>query len=298
MIHRLRRGSPGLESLWEVRNPPERLHVEGSLEPLSLLPARGLAVVGTRHPTLRSVNRLRGWILDLRGSGLCIVSGLAVGIDRAAHLAAIEAGLPTVAVLGTGLGSRYPVDNSDLREAIVAAGGAVVSEFDDGEEPAARNFLQRNRLIAAWAQATWVVEAPVQSGALNTANWARQHERRCFATPCFPGDSSLLGNQGLIDDHAAIPFWGPHSLGVEWLELATLGRRGARRLTVIPAVSDDARQLAAMAVGGLPVQDLLDRSAAVSWHPPRFFAALREALQAGLLLDENGLVLKNPAISE
>ena len=98
-------------------------------------------------------------------------------------------------------------------------------EAVDADTPAAvrsrgeRNAA-RNRLIAGWAKAVWVVEASCRSGALSTARWAREQDRDCYATPCFPGDLALEGNQKLIDRHHAIPFWRAHSLGQTWLELA------------------------------------------------------------------------------
>jgi DNA processing protein len=207
---------PQLRELWVEARDPSRLSL------LDELPERALAVVGTRNPMPRSEWFTEHLVRSLRDSRLIIVSGLARGIDQIAHESALESELPTLAVLGCGHDYVYPPESLALRKAIVEAGGLVISEFSPHTPPARQHFVKRNRCLAAWSKATCVIEAPARSGSLITADYAMEHHATVFSVPAFPGDPSFAGNQRLIDEHAAIPLWGAHSLGVTWLELATL----------------------------------------------------------------------------
>lgn len=196
---------------------------ESALTLLELLPYAGLAVVGTRHPQRRSLRFVRNLIEGLSAHPRIVISGLALGIDQAAHEAALVFGLPTIAVLGCGHEHHYPDGSHEIRSRIVEAGGLAISEFAPKEEPRPYRFVQRNRLIAAGASATCMIEAGQRSGALLTADYAFQLDRPVFALPNFPGERGFEGNQRLLDSHSAQPLWGPHSLGSVWLELATSG---------------------------------------------------------------------------
>jgi DNA protecting protein DprA len=240
----------------------------------------GLSVVGTRDPQFRCLGLTREWLLPLArvNPRLIVVSGFARGIDTAAHSAALEAELPTVAVIAGGLGYCYPKENHELREKILASGGLLLSESPMEETPAPHFFLQRNRIIAALGQATWVVQAGLPSGALSTASWAQKLGRKVYATPCCPGDPSFAGNQRLIDQGFATPAWGPHSFGETWLELATVEHwRRKPRASAAPA----ARLLweirrRSRSEQGASMQDLLDWAIAQGWSPVKFFSALQE----------------------
>lgn len=205
---------------------PKRLFVqyqyESALEILNELPSRGLAVVGPRNPSLRAESLLKSELIKLRDQHLIILSGFARGVDAIAHEMAIEIGLPTLAVLGCGLQVNYPLQHSSLKKRILESGGLLISEFDLDAAPQTFHFPLRNRLISHWSKALWVVEAQRKSGTLNTASWARTYDREVFATPSFPGEIKNIGAQDLIDAKCAHPFWGIHSLGQVWLELATL----------------------------------------------------------------------------
>jgi DNA processing protein len=160
---------------------PPVLFVEGSLEVLS--DERSVAVVGTRRPSeagRRVAARIATAIVRCDAT---VVSGLAVGIDGAAHAAAVEAGGRTIAVLGGGHDRLYPTAHRRLADEIVANGGAVVSEFPPWVEPAAWSFPKRNRVISGLATATIVVEAGRRSGALITARWALDQGREVFVVP-------------------------------------------------------------------------------------------------------------------
>ncbi len=303
-IHHFRKNEASLvfpAELWQVDQPPEELHVQGkdsALALLSCLRERGLAVVGTRRPQARSLRIIGNAMEDLKGTDLIILSGLALGIDAKAHEAALEAGLPTVAILGGGIDRPYPRENIPLMERILASGGLVVSEFPMGSTPRPHHFLKRNRLIGAWPKAVWVVEASFRSGALNTACWARDHHRYCLATPCFPGDPALAGNQKLLDEDHAITFWNVGSLGIAWLSLASKGRRKQGT----SSTRDDATDEAILALevekqtterGGAQVSSLLDWALARGWAPGKFFQALQKAIEEKLVLDEEGILVRN-----
>lgn len=205
----------GIEGLWLQGRPG----VEALLEKL---PACGLTVVGTRTPYLRTCQWLSRCLETLRGTDLVLLSGLARGIDGIVHEAALQAGLPTIAILGSGLEApTYPPEHAGLRQRILEAGGFLLSEWPGETPPLGFHFLRRNRFLAVLAQALWIVQAGWRSGALNTAAWGRQLSRTCYATPCFPGDFGFAGNQSLLDRDQAQPFWTVQSLGSTWLSLAT-----------------------------------------------------------------------------
>jgi DNA protecting protein DprA len=206
-----------------VRQPPDRVWIEGRESAFRLidrLPADGFAIVGTRSPDRRALFLLVETVRRLRGSPLIILSGLARGIDSAAHEAALAAGLPTIAVLGCGIRTTYPPENTRLRKRIVEAGGLIISDFPPEAEPLPSYFISRNRLIAGFASATWIVQSGYRSGALNTAHWAVKHERALYVTPSFPGDPSFLGNESLLlKEVSAKPLWSAESLATHWISL-------------------------------------------------------------------------------
>jgi DNA processing protein len=169
------------QRLRRVDMPPPLLFVRGSLESLSAPSA--VAVVGTRRPTDRG-RKIAGWIGSaLARAGAVVVSGLAVGVDGAAHAAVVAEGLPTVAVLGGGHACLFPKAHERLADAIVGSGGAVVAELPP-DTPATRGtFPRRNRVLSGLSDATVVVEAGRRSGALITAGWALEQGRGCFLVP-------------------------------------------------------------------------------------------------------------------
>lgn len=131
-----------------------------------------VAVVGTRAATPYGRRLAHGFAAELARAGCCVISGLALGIDAAAHEGALSTGGATVAVLGSGHRHLFPLRNSDLAERIVAQGGAVLSPYPPEQDARPWQFLARNGVVAALADAVLVVEAPARSGALNTASWA------------------------------------------------------------------------------------------------------------------------------
>jgi DNA processing protein len=165
--------------LLETSDPPPLLYVRGRLE---LLQRPALAVVGSRNATAQGVTNAQSFAKSLSDAGLTIVSGLALGIDAAAHRGGLAGPASTVAVLGTGIDVVYPRANAELA-AEIAERGALVSEFALGIGALAPNFPRRNRLISGLAQGCLVVEAALASGSLITARSAAEQNREVFAVP-------------------------------------------------------------------------------------------------------------------
>jgi DNA processing protein len=167
------------QSLLEIADPPNVLYVRGNP---ALLQKRGLAMVGSRNATPQGLQTAESFARAFAAEGLCIISGLALGIDAAAHRGALAAGGETIAVIGTGVDRMYPARNKDLALAI-ADRGAIVSEFPLGTPVMAANFPRRNRIISGLSRGVLVVEAAPESGSLITARLAGEQGREVFAIP-------------------------------------------------------------------------------------------------------------------
>jgi DNA processing protein len=184
-------------------DPPAVLYVRGDLQAATAQDVVALAIVGSRGASARGRTLARGMARDLARAGGVVVSGLARGIDTAAHEGALDGGGPTVAVLGSSLDQVYPPENQGLANRI-AARGAVVSEFPFGHAPLPGHFPRRNRVIAGMCQATVVVEAAAKSGALITARYALEEGREVMAVPGHPADRGAEGTNALLRDGAAL----------------------------------------------------------------------------------------------
>lgn len=181
-------------ALREVSGAPWALYVRGDV---SLLGRPAVAVVGTRKCS--DYGRRSAWAIaaGLSRAGLCVVSGMALGIDTIAHRAALNAEGDTVAVLGCGVDICYPTQNEELRDSIVSR-GLVVSEFAPGMPALPRHFPARNRIVSGLCLATIVIEAGVKSGALITARYAADQGREVFALPGRIDDATAEGTNSLI----------------------------------------------------------------------------------------------------
>jgi DNA processing protein len=166
-------------SLLEIADPPALLYAAGRSE---LLSRPALAIVGSRNASAQGESNAESFAKALSDAGLTIVSGLALGIDAAAHRGGLAGAAATIAVLGTGIDVVYPRRNADLA-AEIARRGLLISEFAPGTEPAAHNFPRRNRVISGLAQGCLVVEAALASGSLITARAAADQGREVFAIP-------------------------------------------------------------------------------------------------------------------
>jgi len=188
------------ELLRQIAAPPLLLYVNGDPECLHL-PA--LAIVGSRNPTQGGVRNANDFAEHLGAAGFSIVSGLAQGVDTAAHQGALQAKAQTVAVLGHGIDRVYPAANRDLAHRI-AARGALVSEYPLGSHPVKHHFPERNRLISGLSLGTLVVEAARRSGSLITARLAAEQGREVFALPGSIHNPLARGCHQLLRDGAKL----------------------------------------------------------------------------------------------
>lgn len=186
--------------LKEIADPPPLLFVQGDVDCLAQWQ---LAIVGSRNPSHAGQDSAFEFARYLASGGLQICSGLADGIDAAAHKGALAGGGKTIAVVGTGLDRVYPAKNRDLAHQI-AAQGAIVSEFPLGTPPLAENFPRRNRIISGLSLGTLVVEAALRSGSLITARMAMEQGREVFAMPGSIHNPLARGCHQLIREGAKL----------------------------------------------------------------------------------------------
>ena len=189
------------ERLREIYDPPALLWARGDA---SLLEKHALAVVGTRHPTPYGTGMAEKLSRDLAARGLIILSGMARGIDTAAHRGALEAKRPTIAVWGTGIDVVYPKENKSLAEQIVATGGLILSELPLGTFPAPQNFPRRNRILSGMSVGVLVIEAGENSGTRVTARCALEQNREVFAVPGNVTTKNAWGPNMLIKQGAKL----------------------------------------------------------------------------------------------
>lgn len=186
--------------LRHIADPPLLLYCEGEIE---LLNQPALAVVGSRAPTPIGVETAQAFAMQLARLGFVITSGMALGIDTAAHRGALSVTGKTIAAVGTGLDRIYPARNSELAAQIRSA-GLLISEFPLGTAPLARNFPQRNRIISGLSRGVLVVEAGIQSGSLITARMALEQGREVFAVPGSIHNPTSKGCHLLLRDGAKL----------------------------------------------------------------------------------------------
>ena len=187
------------ECLKLIHNPPVGLYWQG----IHHLAERSIAIVGTRRPTLYGLRMAKLFAAELAQAGFCIVSGLARGIDTAAHKGALEVGGQTVAVCGCGLDHIYPPENLDLMQSIVKH-GAAVSEFPFGRRADRQTFPMRNRIVTGMSQALIVIESDASGGSLITARFAGEQGRALMAVPGRIDQASSAGCHQLIRDGATL----------------------------------------------------------------------------------------------
>ena len=187
--------------LRQIYDPPLVLYVRGDV---SVLSQPGIAVVGTRHPTPYGSGMAERLAIDLSAHGLVILSGMARGVDTAAHRGTIAAKGKTVAVFGTGVDVLYPKENTRLAEQILAFGGTLISEFPVGTFAAPQNFPIRNRIISGMSMGVLVVEAAEYSGTRITARCALEQNREVFAVPGNVTNKNSWGPNTLIKQGAKL----------------------------------------------------------------------------------------------
>ncbi|HET6552963.1 MAG TPA: DNA-processing protein DprA [Dyella sp.] len=256
-----------------IPQAPAALFVAGDA---SLLLHPQIAIVGARAATLGGRTHARAFAQALGRAGLVITSGMADGIDGAAHVAALDAGLPTVAVVGTGPDRVYPRKHHALARRLVKH-GTVVTEFPPGTAARADHFPRRNRIIAGLALGTLVVEAGLGSGSLITARLAVEHGREVFALPGSIHNPLAQGCHQLIRDGARLVETAREIVETLGMAAMALGRELASRLgedmaSVCPPAADPAGQALLDALGGGPM--LLEELAAHTGQPVASLTAM------------------------
>jgi DNA processing protein len=268
------------ELLCQIADPPLVLYLRGRL------PAQPvLAIVGSRRASARGRETARAFACAIAGAGAAVVSGLAYGIDSAAHAGALEAGGATVAVLASGLERPTPLGNARLADRILATGGAWLSEFPVGARAEPFHFPVRNRLISGLARATLIVEARERSGTLSTAAHALEQSRTLLVVPGPIDTDACRGSNRLLREGAGAALDAEDLL----LELFGSGRRAAPPPAALPPAQ--ARLLEQLSGGPLDA-DALARVLGLS--PAALAAPLLELELAGLVAREGTRVALGP----
>ena len=249
--------------LREIPDPPERLFCAGHA---AALDSPAVAVVGSRRCTQQGRDVAFSLARDLAAQGLTIVSGLAYGIDAAAHRGALaSAAAPTVAVLGSGLDRIYPQLHERLAAEIVEQGGAVISEYEPGTGPRKHHFPARNRIVSGLCLGVVIVEASERSGSLITARLALEQGRDVMAVPSLVSSPLAAGCHRLIRQGAALVECAEHvleALGLEAQPVAPSANNVPEDDIVLRHVEATVTPLEAIVgASGLPIEDVLERLA-------------------------------------
>ena len=246
----LHRGDPRYPAaLEDLPDPPRRLWARGDL---AILERPTVAIVGTRRATAYAERVTRQLATTLARAGACVISGLARGVDAAAHRGALEVGGATIAVLGTGLDVCFPKGHASLQRDI-AARGLLLTELPPTDAAHGGSFPRRNRIIAALARTTIVVEAGVKSGALITATHALEMNRTVAAVPGPIDVPQAQGSNELVRDGATVVTSMADAL-------ALLGLTAPIRLHEIPEGTSERTVWQALEVGGLDLESLAARA--------------------------------------
>ncbi|WP_447901975.1 DNA-processing protein DprA [Pseudomonas serbica] len=262
--------------LAQISDAPPLLFVAGDPQ---ILEKPQLAMVGSRRASRPGMDTAAAFSRSLAGAGFVITSGLALGIDAAAHQAALDVGGRTVGVLGTGLENFYPQRNRRLADAMIASGSAVLSEFPLDAAPSASNFPRRNRIISGLSLGVLVVEASVASGSLITARLAAEQGREVYAIPGSIHHPGARGCHQLIRDGAVL---------VETIEHILEALRGWQQLpfaTETSAVETSHPLLTLLHAAPHTSEALADAS---GWTLPKVLATLTELEMDGRAVCENG----------
>lgn len=258
-------------ALKTIHDPPLALYARGRIRPTD---RHGIAVVGTRHPTHYGMDCARKLSYQLAKAGVCVLSGLAMGVDAAAHEGALRAEGRTLAVIGSGLDNLYPPENADLAARITEA-GALISEFPFARKPDKTTFPMRNRIVSGMSMGVLVVEAGLRSGAMITVNQAMQQGRSVFAVPGRIDSYASVGPNALLKDGAGMVTEARDILEhFEMLFPSSSGTGSAAPSALcLPDLSADEQKVVALLAGGEMGVDLLIRE-----------SGIRPAVMASLLV--------------
>lgn len=185
--------------LRNIENPPQELYAEGNLE---LLNSTSISIIGSRVCSVSGLNSAKQFARDLASQGITIISGMAVGIDTAAHTGCLEVGGNTIAVLGSGFNNIFPKENIKLFHRIIENNGLVISEYPPDTPKKSSQFLERNRIVSGLSLGVLVIEAAHRSGTSVTASLAQKQGREIFCIPHELNDKHGIGTNRLIKNGA------------------------------------------------------------------------------------------------
>ena len=239
------------QSLKNIKNPPQELYVKGNVDCVNM-PC--VTVVGSRNMSEYGKKMTKQIVEELTKAGVCIVSGLAVGIDTVAHETCLENGGKTIAVLGSGLNKVYPVENTNLFNRIINSGGCVMSEQLPDEEAKKVYFPARNRIVSGLSFATLVIEAAYRSGTSITAKFAFEQGKKVFCIPNSVGSKNSYGTISLIKRGATMITNGKeilYSLGIidkpedydEFIEQQKINKQKALEDELLQDLDEEAKKI-------------------------------------------------------
>ncbi len=270
--------------LREIPDPPEVLFIKIK-RGVVLEFENSLAMVGTRKATRSGYDLAFKTAADLGARGFTIISGLALGIDTAAHKGAVSTGTRTIAIMAGGLDGIYPPQNKKLADEILDSGGYLISEQPPGTPPYKHNFLQRNRIISGLSMATIVVEAPKISGAINTARLAAEQGRDVFVFPGSADQLNYAGSNALIRDGARLVSGTGDVLEDLGIAVEETKAGNAQKTEFKSDAEEDIYEVISAAGGSLPVDKIIE---ATKLQPQMVSTALVTLLVRKLVREERG----------
>lgn len=271
------------QELTEIPQPPTVMYIRGEMPDSSYIK---LCVVGARKYSQYGKEACRKLILGLRGHPVCIVSGLAIGIDSIAHEAAIDAGLPTISVPGSGLNADalHPKQNIGLAREILRHGGCMLSEFEPDVKGALWTFPQRNRIMAALSKATLIIEAERKSGTLITARLATEYNKDVLTVPGSIFSATSTGPM-LLMRLGATPIGSVEDL-LEALGIETDTNEGKQKM-LFEDMTEDEKTICKNIAAPLSRDELI---IVLKWPPPRLNMALTLLELKGAIKESGGKV--------
>ncbi len=257
--------------LLDYDHPPFVLFWQGNCECLQA--ARSLAVVGSRRASPAGLIATRKFARSVSEHGVSVISGLAYGIDSAAHKGCVEGGSPTIAVLGCGLDIQYPSGNQSLKKEILNRGGLIISEFAPGEQPIGYHFPFRNRIISGLSCGVVLMEARIRSGSMTTIHHALNQGKEVFVYPGDPLSEQFSGNHILLREGARFFTRAEDVLeDMEWLDNQTeVGQNSGCVQKIKPGSPAEKAILSALSSGSLSFEQISQKTGLT---PPEIMTAL------------------------
>lgn len=189
------------KKLLKIKNPPSKLYILGDV---SLLNKKSIAIIGSRDCTMYGYEQAKRFARQIARENICVVSGMAIGIDSAAHIGAKNEVGKTIAVLGSGFNKIFPEENKELFYEILNQGGCIITEYEPDVEPESNNFPRRNRIVSGLSDGVLVVEARYRSGTSIIVKFAKKQGKKIFCIPSNLGATTGVGTGKFIQDGAKL----------------------------------------------------------------------------------------------